>query len=259
MRAGSGGETAVRILEVEPDLAVGLSEDELDEATSRLVARTWSFDWTTQRGRWGPPNPTECVGLLVAEGLLLREVRLLDTVAAELLGRGDVLRPWDSDGEVALPVPAEVRLTAFEPLTVAVLDASFLRRAGPWPTVVAAIAGRAVGRAMSMTLNDAITNLKRVDVRLLLLFWHLAERWGRVRMDMIAIPLPLTHETLAKLVGAARPSVTTAIGSLGERGLLHREGKCWVLSRDAKKAFGDLSPPSLSSWPPGPADPRSAS
>jgi hypothetical protein len=34
---------------------------------------------------------------------------------------------------------------------------------------------------------------------------------------------------LGKLVGAHRPSVTTALGSLGDRGLVVRDGDGWVL------------------------------
>ena len=89
-----------------------------------------------------------------------------------------------------------------------------------------------------MALNDAITNVNGVDTRLLLLFWHLAGRWGKVNPDTIAIPLPLTHGTLAKLVGAARPTVSTALGTLAERELLRRDDGVWHLSRDVEKAFG---------------------
>ena len=46
------------------------------------------------------------------------------------------------------------------------------------------------------------------------MLWHLAERWGRVHPDGVVIPLPLNHQRLADLVGAHRPSVTTAMGEL---------------------------------------------
>ena len=230
--------TIVRILDVDPDLAFGLNDVETEAAGGALVAPCISLGWTSQADGWGPSDPTGHLGLMVVEGLLLREVRVLGTYSAELLARGDILRPWDTDGEVELPVPAEISWTALEPVSVAVLDEGFIRRAGTWPAVISGLASRAVVRTMSMALNHAITNLTRVDMRLLLLFWHLASRWGRVRTDMIAVPLPLSHATLAKLVGAARPSVTTAIGSLGERDLLRREDGVWLLSRDAEKAFG---------------------
>jgi hypothetical protein len=60
-------------------------------------------------------------------------------------------------------------------------------------------------------------------------------------MDTITLALPLTHEILAKLVGAARPSVSTALGALAERDLLYREDGLWKLSRDTRKAFGEIS------------------
>jgi CRP-like cAMP-binding protein len=77
-------------------------------------------------------------------------------------------------------------------------------------------------------------SLKHVEARLLVQFWQLAERWGRVDRDGIAVTLPLTHELLAKLVGAARPSVTTALGRLAEGGLLLRSGNVWRLSSDSR-------------------------
>jgi CRP/FNR family transcriptional regulator, cyclic AMP receptor protein len=43
---------------------------------------------------------------------------------------------------------------------------------------------------------------------------------------------------LGKLVGAHRPSVTTALGSLGDRGLVVRDGDGWVL-REAPPTAGD--------------------
>ena len=218
---------------------MALTPAETAAATEQLVAPSVSLDWSSQGYGWGPPDPSGHFGLLVVDGLLLREVRLLGTSSAELLGHGDILRPWDIDGELDLPVPAEICWTALKPVTVAVLDSDFLRQAASWPDVVSALAGRAIIRAKSMALNDAITNLKLVEVRLLVLFWHLADRWGRVGVETIAVPLPLTHETLAKLVGAARPSVTTALGALSDRQLLYRHKQTWQLSRNAEKAFGD--------------------
>ncbi len=233
----AGEEGLVRILDVEPDLARGLDEEAVKAATGALLAQCLRLEWTTQRDGWGPSDPTGHLGLMVVEGLLLREVRVLGTYSAELLAQGDILRPWDADGELHLPVPAEISWSALEPVSVAVLDAKFVRRAGSWPVVISGLASHAVVRTMSMALNHAITNLTRVDLRLLLLFWHLATRWGRVSTDTIVVPLPLTHETLAKLVGAARPSVTTALGSLAERRLLQREEGVWLLSRDAGETF----------------------
>ena len=41
------------------------------------------------------------LGLLVLDGLLIRRIELAGRFAAELLGPGDLLRPWQEDDEVA--------------------------------------------------------------------------------------------------------------------------------------------------------------
>jgi Crp-like helix-turn-helix domain len=74
---------------------------------------------------------------------------------------------------------------------------------------------RATRRAHSLAVALAIAYHQRVDDRLLLTLWHLAERWGRVRPEGIAVRLRLSHQQWADLVGAHRPSVTTETGDLG--------------------------------------------
>ncbi len=230
------GRSSVPILEADPDLGQDLAAEDLGAATQALVAKRVSLNGKSH-GDWGPADPSGHLGLLVVEGLLLREVRLLGTCSAELIGHGDLLRPWDVDGELGLPMPAEIHWTALEPAAVAVLDSHFVRHAFEWPEVLAALTSRTVVRTMSLALNTAVSNLKRIDQRLLLLFWHLAQRWGKMGIDGVALRLPLTHDTLAKLVGAARPSVTTALAGLARDGLLRREDGVWLLSRQAEVAL----------------------
>jgi hypothetical protein len=70
----------------------------------------------------------------------------------------------------------------------------------------------------------------RVDVRLLLLFWYLAERWGRVGPDGVSVPISVTHNMLGRLVRAQRPSVTANLRRLARRGMLtRRENGVWML------------------------------
>jgi CRP-like cAMP-binding protein len=88
----------------------------------------------------------------------------------------------------------------------------------------------ASNRAHSLAITLAVSNLRRVDVRLLMLLWYLAERWGRVTPEGVIVPLRLTHETLARLVGAQRPSVTTAIRQLEQEEHLRRTpDRLWLL------------------------------
>jgi CRP/FNR family cyclic AMP-dependent transcriptional regulator len=236
--ADHGDRRLVRVLEADPDLGVDLDPEALEVAGAELIAPVASIRWPRHRGRWGPSEPRGHLGLLVLEGLLVREVSLVGSSSAEILGEGDLLRPWDVDGEYVLPVPAEVVWTVLAPCDVAILNPQFLARAARWPDVLARLTGRTVGRAKSLALHDAITNLKHVETRLLMQFWHLAERWGRVGPHGIAIPVPLTHDMLAKLVGATRPSVTTGLGRLASRGLLVRDPDgVWRLAHDSVEAL----------------------
>jgi hypothetical protein len=224
-----------RVLDLDPDLGADLDPERLRSATAELVAPLAALEWTSREGRWGPPDAHGILGLLVVGGLLCREVEVLGTCSAELLGSGDLLRPWDVDGEFTLPVPGTVRWSVLAPVELAVLDDTFARRAVPFPEILARISGRGVARAKALALHQTVRSLKHVEARLLVQFWHLAERWGRVDRDGVTVTLPLTHELLAKLVGAARPSVTTALGRLADRGLLHRSGNVWRLSGDARE------------------------
>ena len=53
------------------------------------------------------------------------------------------------------------------------------------------------------------------------------------------IPLRLTHEMLAALVAARRPSVTSALGRLADGGLLERRDGGWLLHRAAEDHLAD--------------------
>ena len=57
-----------------------------------------------------------------------------------------------------------------------------------------------------------------------------AERWGVVTPEGVVLPEFLSHGTLALLLGARRPSVTSAMVRLAERGELRRrdDGR-WLL------------------------------
>jgi CRP-like cAMP-binding protein len=51
-----------------------------------------------------------------------------------------------------------------------------------------------------------------------------------VHPDGVVVPLPLSHQRLADLVGAHRPSVTTAMGDLTRSGAIsRRDSGEWVL------------------------------
>jgi CRP/FNR family cyclic AMP-dependent transcriptional regulator len=228
----AGGESAhvIRVLEHEPELAGGLSGEDLELARRYLVAPTellepgeWSSPWP------GEDDPHGQIGLLLLDGLVMRAQRVGSVAPAELLGSGDILRPWQL-GDEGSSFESEPRWLVLQPTRVAVLDRRFTRIAGRWPEVVSALMDRSVQRARLLAFQMGIGHLRRVDARLLLLFWRLSDRWGRVTRDGVVLPLALTHGWLASLVGAQRPSVTTALGTLTSAGRVERlDDGSWLL------------------------------
>jgi CRP/FNR family cyclic AMP-dependent transcriptional regulator len=221
------------VLDSDPELARGLDAAEFAVATRHLVARTRKLDPGEWSGPWdGQEDSDGSVGALVLDGLLLRVQRIGTVAAAELLGSGDVLRPWLTGHEES-SLPAGARWQVLQPTTVAILDRRFTTVAGRWPEVVSAMIERSVQRARLLSFQMAIGNVRRIDARLLLLLWRLADRWGRVTSDGVVLPLRLTHGWLANLVGAQRPSVTTALGNLAGAGRVERlEDGSWLLHGD---------------------------
>jgi hypothetical protein len=168
-------------------------------------------------------------GFLIVDGLISREVDVLGRRCVELIGAGDVIRPWSWDDEGS-HVHAEVGWVVLEPARLAVLDHRLVVRMTPWPQLGLELFNRGTRRAHALAVTLAIAHHQRVDDRLLLTLWHLAERWGRVLPDGIAVPLPLSHQRLADLIGAHRPAVTGALGALQQRGQISRRGdRTWML------------------------------
>jgi CRP-like cAMP-binding protein len=224
--AGSG---SVQVLTVDPDLVRDLDPVRAREAAQRLYARAFDIP----RGRWTPQlaslEGTRPIGLLVLEGLLIREATVDDHPSIELLGPGDLIRAWD-DGENEELLPRTIEWTALIATRVAIIDHAFAVRAAQWPEVFAGLLERSARRTERLVVMQAIAHLTRVDDRLLALLWCLAERWGRVVPTGVVVSLRLSHRTLAGMVGARRPSVTTALGQLMARGEIERrEDGEWIL------------------------------
>jgi CRP-like cAMP-binding protein len=171
------------------------------------------------------------IGVLVLSGLMIRRVGIEGRYGAELIGEGDLLRPSE---EVVSPLlPLTVDWTVMIPTRVAALDESFERQIARYPELARSLVARAIQRSKNLAVNMAIVHQARVDVRLRMLLWHLAARWGRVRSDGTVLRLRLTHAVLADLVAARRPTVTTALSELTRQGLIRTDGEAWVLRGEA--------------------------
>ncbi len=214
------------------DADAGLSE--LIPAEQRRQARqaTTAASVAAPAGQWSRGRNVDRArggyGLLVLEGLLIRRVGIGGRFGAELLGPGDLLRPWQDEGDGSLDAEWTWRVAA--PSKLAVLDSRWTARAAAWPQLGAELAGRAMARSLRMAIAMAIAQQPRLEVRLWMLFWDLADRYGKVHADGVHLDLPLTHEILSHLVGARRPSVSGALTRLAGEGRVLRHGRRWILS-----------------------------
>ena len=114
----------VPLLDADPDLGRLLSGEEFELGRRKLIVRRHFVEpgsWEGERLREAGP---EHVGLLLLGGLMTRELVLADNVSSELLGPGDLVRPWQAAGPERL-VPYEIRWTALERTEMAVLDRHF--------------------------------------------------------------------------------------------------------------------------------------
>lgn len=219
----------VSVLDVDGGLADLIPFEQRARARQATCATTVEFE----AGAWRKPLESEQMrggyGLLVIDGLLLRRAGIERRHAAELLGPGDLLRPWQHDGGAStLNVEWSWRVVANA--RCAVLDPRWTARAAAWPQLGAELAGRALGRSLRLVIAMAIAQQPRLDERLWMLFWDLADRFGKVHPDGVHLDLPLTHEVLSHLAGARRPSVSGALTRLADEGRLRRSGRHWVLS-----------------------------
>jgi CRP/FNR family transcriptional regulator, cyclic AMP receptor protein len=213
------------------------------ERREQAIAECTAPELFIQPGQWGGKGSLGFrggIGVLVLGGLMIRRVGIEGRYGAELIGEGDLLRPNDESISPLLPLTTTWSIVL--PTRVAALDCAFEQRIAKYPELARCLVARAIQRSKNLAVNMAIVHQARVDVRLHMLLWHLAARWGRVRSDGTVLKLRLTHAVLADLVAARRPTVTTALSELARRGLVRTDGETWVLSGEAPGELVALTP-----------------
>ena len=220
----------VRVFDEDPDLLAGLDPSTTDLLRRRaLTPKLW-----VEPGPWMPPDPDPprtTFGLLVVDGLMIRSIHLNGRNCPELVGAGDLLRPWEDDhGAEALSVTWK----ALERTTIAILDERFVSAVCRWPTIMSELLSRTVQRSRTLAFHLAIVHVRHAQTRLRMLLWHLGGRWGRVTPAGVHLPLALTHETLADLACMRRPTASTALQQLCRAGELERvPDGTWLLKGDS--------------------------
>ena len=207
----------VALLDADASLASVLAPATLAEALPACLA---SARWLDP-GAWHPEVDSGApggLGLLVLDGFVVRHVDVVGRPATELLGPGDLLRPWEPDRTA--PFSSGARWQVLEPCRVAVLDERVSAVIGRWPDLVEALVGRALARSREHAIGLAVGQIPSMRLRVLVVLWHIAGRWGEPRPDGTVLPVRLTHELLANLCSAQRPSVSHALTALRGRDLI---------------------------------------
>ncbi|HWA54104.1 MAG TPA: helix-turn-helix domain-containing protein [Solirubrobacterales bacterium] len=215
----------VQLLECDPGLADGLAQDERAIAMKALPVQVAAL----RKGPWCPEAKAPesgHLGYLIVKGLLVRRIEVAQGASIELLGQGELIRPWEEDTSSFCRPSWEV----VEATTVAQLGAPIARCLGQWPPLVSNLLGRGVRRSRALAADVAAANIVGLEERLLTALWQLAETWGSAETDGVHLAIRLPHRLLAELMGARRPSVTSALAGLKGDGRLSRTPDgFWIL------------------------------
>lgn len=228
MSGNGAGSEPIKLLEAASWIAEGIARDELTAARQALVVTSATYE----SGPWTWDRPDPAVGLLILSGRMARVLHVDAALAhgLELVGDGDLLRPWSFRGPT-LSIPSRVEWQALSELRIAELDRTFVRACVRWPRLWINLLDASVERTRAFSYFLTARQVTRLELRILLTLWHLADRWGRRGPEGVILDLPkLTHEMLARLVSAQRPSVTTGVKHLRELGVLEvRSHGRWIL------------------------------
>jgi CRP/FNR family transcriptional regulator, cyclic AMP receptor protein len=228
LRSGSqqraGSRKRVSLLEADPEMDRSLTGKERAAARRVMlpvhtVARD-QFDIRTLLAEAG------AIGLFVLEGTLFQSLGINNRLTLRLLGPGDLFIP---STEPQAKLPMQFGCIATTATRLALLNEQALTAARRWPHMTAALLGHTAGQTERVAVQLAIAHLPRIDQRLLAIMALLAERWGQVTPDGTMIPLALTHETLGRLIGARRSSVTVGLSGLAKHGHLLKHERGWLL------------------------------
>jgi CRP/FNR family cyclic AMP-dependent transcriptional regulator len=220
-----------RLLDLDSDLAEALGVEAAARARDRVGVATVRLG----DGLWRPEtlarDVRQAFGLIVCDGLIVRELDLAGTLTADLVGPGDIVALGESS-EALLRTGEHWHVSGNA--TVAILDDRVLPALHAWPTLSSRLIARAARQAARAAEQRAISQLPRVELRIRAMLWHLAERWGRMGPGGVVLPLELTHGALGHLVGARRPTVTLALSDLAREGaVVRRQDGAWMLRPDS--------------------------
>jgi hypothetical protein len=227
----------VRLLDIDPDFGAGLTPQEFTEVQRHLVLPTVRLE----RGLWGVAQLRQARGVhreprgfMVVAGMVSIDLAIAGQVCTRLITARELvlLDGWEDDS-----IPVRAGWSALDSAMLAVLDERLTVIGSRWPALMNAILKRAAEQVRHAILQQAISQLPRVEDRLLALLWSIADRQGVVRGNGVWVHLPVTHATLAQMIGARRPTVSLGLRALTDRGLIRADGTGWLISPDSLEVF----------------------
>ena len=128
---------------------------------------------------------------------------MLGRRCVELLGEGDVMRPWQWDPDPGAHVHAEVGWVVLEPSRLAVLDHGLVQRMNPWPQLGVELFARGLGGPPTLwrwRWPSPIISGWRIGCASRSASRRPVGPGSRPRAPRL--PLPLSHERLAHISSA---------------------------------------------------------
>jgi CRP/FNR family cyclic AMP-dependent transcriptional regulator len=208
----------LRLFDADPTLLAGI-----DAAVVRPLVRSTTVEVIEVPASTALPrrlSDANVASVMVVQGVVAGTTWVGERRTVELLGSGDVF----------VAGAPKASWTSLDRACIAILDDDFIASVQRYPSIVAVLMRRMSERADDLAQRLAIVSIRHLDDRLLALLRHLAERWGRREGDCVHIPLRLSHELLADMACAQRPSVSVAAKELTRRGLVDRGPRgSWIL------------------------------
>jgi CRP-like cAMP-binding protein len=229
----------VRLLVAEPDFEQPLEGNALQQAREHIVLPDVELDagaLEIDQLRQADGVRGRLHGFLILDGSLGVNLQMSGRTCTRLIGPRELVL---LDGIERDSIPVQWQWTVLAPARLALFDDRLHTIAQRWPPLLSAILERAAHQTRNAFLQQAISQLPRVEERLLALFWSIADRQGVTRADGTWVKLPVTHDALAHMVGAQRPTVSLGLTRLADGGMLRVEGDGWLISRDSLELFGD--------------------
>lgn len=218
----------MRLADLRPELFAAATPERRIELSRRLIVEVQ----TLETGPCRPPTvDRDGLGLLVTEGLLLREFSIIGRRSVDLVGPGDLLWPDEAVCFGRHRQPARWR--ALNKVRVTLLGGEVAEALRLAPGALAQLSRTSAARAEIPSLLAATRRVRAAD-RLLSMLCLVAERWGHEESHGWALPVEISHQTLGELIASERQTVTRLMKELTRAEFISRRpDRRWLVHQAA--------------------------